>query len=196
VTNIRPLGLARRSSGTPAPDRARGQGLVEFALVLPILALLLLAIIQFSFIFAAQIGVTNAVREAARIGAVTTPTTTDSQATTTAPIIYDRLTNTFNGLLKRNVFAFAEANIVTSGAVDTRVCYREAQDLTSGEYTIFVKVEGGYRHLIFIPLLGGLLDGIDGVSDGGLQIGTAEEMRVENDTLVSPSSPTISACYP
>jgi len=50
---------------------------VEFALVLPILALLLLAIIQFSFIFAAQIGVTNAVREAARIAAVTTPTTTN-----------------------------------------------------------------------------------------------------------------------
>lgn len=165
---------------------------MEFALVLPILALLLLAIIQFSFIFAAQIGVTNAVREAARIGAVTTPTTTDSQATTNAPRIYTRLTDATNGLLKRNVFAFDGANIVTSGAVATQVCYREA--FASGEYTVFVKVEAGYRHPIFIPLLGGLLDGIDGVPDDGLQIGAAEEMRVENDTLVS--SPAVSACYP
>ena len=164
---------------------------MEFALVLPILALLLLATIQLSFIFAAQIGVTNAVREAARIGAVTTPTTTNSQAITTAPKIYDRLTNIADGLLKRNVFAFDGANIVTSGVADTQVCYREA--LVSGEYTVFVKVEAGYRHPIFIPLLGGLLDGIDGVPDDGLRIGVAEEMRVENDTLMS--SPGISACY-
>ncbi len=166
---------------------------MEFALVLPILGLILLAIIQFSFIFAAQIGVTNAVREAARIGAVTTPTTTDSQAEAIAPIIYTRLTNTTNGLLKKNVFAFNVANIVTSGAVDTQVCYREAFDSASGEYTVFVKVEAGYRHPLFIPLLGGLLDGIDGVPDDGLRIGAAEEMRVENDTLVS--SPAVAACY-
>lgn len=171
--------------------RSRGQGLVEFAMIVPILALILLAIIQFSFIFAAQIGVTNAVREAARIGAVTTPTANNSQATATATEIYARLTNTTNGLLKRNVFAFNVANIVTSGAVDTQVCYREVG--ASSEYTVFVKVEAGYRHPIFIPLLGGLLDGIDGVPDGGLRIGAAEEMRVENDTLVS--SPLVSACF-
>jgi len=185
-----------RPSGPRAPSpgaHPKGQALVEFALVLPILALLLLAIIQFSFIFAAQIGVTNAVREAARIAAVTTPTTTNSQATTTALNIYTRLTDTTNGLLKRNVFAFDGANIVTSGAVDTQVCYREAFDVPSGEYTVFVKVEGGYRHQIFIPLLDGLLDGIDGVPDDGLRVGAAEEMRVENDTLVS--SPAVSACW-
>lgn len=172
--------------------RSRGQGLVEFALIVPILALILLAIIQFSFIFAAQIGVTNAVREAARIGAVTTPTTTNLQAGITAPEIYDRLTNTSNGLLKRNVFVFNVANIVTSGPSDTQVCYREANS-GLGEYTVFVKVEAGYRHPIFIPLLGVLLDGIDGVPDGGLRIGAAEEMRVENDVLLSSSA--VSTCY-
>lgn len=166
---------------------------MEFALVLPILALLLLAIIQFSFILAAQIGVTNAVREAARIGAVTTPTTTNSQATTTAFNIYTRLTNTTNGLLAKNVFAFNVANIVTSGPVDTQVCYRKDPGSASGEYTVFVKVEAGYRHPLFIPLLGGLLDGIDGVPDDGLRIGAAEEMRVENDTL--GSLPAVAACH-
>ena len=164
---------------------------MEVALVLPILALLLLAIIQFASIFAAQIGVTNAVREAARIGAVTTPTTTEAQAATTAAKIYTRLTDATDGLLKRNVFAFAVANIVTSGSPNTEVCYRDS--LGSGGYSVFVKVEAEYRHPLFIPVLSGLLDGIDGVLDGGLRIGAAEEMRVENDMLAS--SPGVAACY-
>ena len=177
-----------------APHRARprGQALVEFAIVLPILALLLLGIIQFAFIFAAQIGVTNSVREAARIAAIS-PTTTNAQAMSGAQNVYLRLTNTTNGLLKQNVFAFSVANIVASPG--TRVCYSTAPAAAVGEFTVFVKVEATYRHPIFIPLLGALLDGIDGVSDGGLRIGTAEKMRVENQTLLS-DPPVNGVCYP
>jgi len=165
---------------------------VEFAIILPILAILLLGIIQFAFIFAAQIGVTNAVREAARIAAIT-PTVTDADATTRALDIYTRLTNPTDGLLKQNVFAFNSSNIVTSGVADTEVCYRDEPAAAAGQFTVFVKVEAGYRHPLFIPFLSGLLDGIDGVSDGGLRIGASEEMRVENEQL--PASPAISECY-
>ncbi len=178
-------------AGASFHARPKGQALVELAIVLPILALLLLGIIQFAFIFAAQIGVTNAVREAARIAAVS-PTTTNDQASLTAQNVYDRLTNNTNGLLKQNVFAFSGANIVAPPG--TQVCYRTESAAAVGEYTVFVKVEATYRHPIFIPLLGALLDGIDGVSDGGLQIGTAEEMRVENQTLLS--NPYFTACKP
>lgn len=48
----------------------KGQTLVEFALVLPVLLLLLLGIIQFGIIFSAHIAITNAAREGARIAAV------------------------------------------------------------------------------------------------------------------------------
>ena len=181
----------------PRRARPRGQALVEFAIVLPILALLLLGIIQFAFIFAAQIGVTNAAREAARIAAVS-PTADNTQAGTNAQNVYLRLTNTTNGLLKQNVFAFGSANIVRSTDIAavtgyTQVCYRDDAAAAAGEFTVFVKVQAVYRHPIFIPLLGALLDGIDGVSDGGLRIATAEKMRVENQTLLS--SPGVSACY-
>ncbi len=179
--------------GRSSRAHAKAQGLVEFAIVLPILALLILGIIQFSFIFAAQIGVTNAVREAARVAAITTPTATDPQAAIAGPLIYARLTNTTNGLLKQNVFAFNSANIVTSGVADTQVCYRDTAAAADGEFTVFVKVEAGYRHPLFIPLLSGLLDGIDGVSDGGLRIGAAEEMRVENEPITS--APAVAECY-
>lgn len=48
----------------------RGQSLVEFAFILPLMLLLLLGIIQFGFIFNGQITVTGAAREGARLAAV------------------------------------------------------------------------------------------------------------------------------
>ncbi|MGE5691806.1 MAG: TadE/TadG family type IV pilus assembly protein [Pseudomonadota bacterium] len=48
----------------------RGQSLVEFALVLPALMLILLAIVQFGIVFKQYITLTDAVREGARKAAV------------------------------------------------------------------------------------------------------------------------------
>lgn len=52
------------------PEKARGQSLVEFALVLMPLMLILLGIIQFGFIFNAYVTMTNAAREGARLGTI------------------------------------------------------------------------------------------------------------------------------
>lgn len=62
----------RRTTGPrgPAVEHGLGQSLVEFALVLAPLLLLLLAIIQFGFIFNAYVTLTNAVREGARAGTI------------------------------------------------------------------------------------------------------------------------------
>ncbi len=49
--------------------RSNGQGLVEFALVLPMLLLLLLGVIEFGRLMVIYAGVTSASREAARYGA-------------------------------------------------------------------------------------------------------------------------------
>jgi Flp pilus assembly protein TadG len=51
-------------------QRERGQGLVEFVLVLPIFLLLVFAIIDFGMGFHAWLTVTNSAREGARVGAV------------------------------------------------------------------------------------------------------------------------------
>lgn len=48
----------------------RGQSLVEFAMVLPLLLLVLFAIIDFGRIYQGHVTLTNAVREGARLGAV------------------------------------------------------------------------------------------------------------------------------
>lgn len=65
--------VPRRSAAAidAAPSRpARGQSLVEFALVLMPLFIILLGIIQFGFIFNAYVTMTNASREGARLGTV------------------------------------------------------------------------------------------------------------------------------
>ncbi|MCK4316567.1 MAG: thrombospondin type 3 repeat-containing protein, partial [Anaerolineae bacterium] len=49
---------------------SRGQGLVEFALILPLLLLLMLGIIEFGYVFAAYSGLFNAAREGTRYGVV------------------------------------------------------------------------------------------------------------------------------
>jgi uncharacterized repeat protein (TIGR01451 family) len=52
--------------------RSRGQGFVEFALILPFLLLLMLGIVEFGYVFAAYSGLFNAAREGVRYG-VTNP---------------------------------------------------------------------------------------------------------------------------
>ncbi|MBI9014462.1 MAG: pilus assembly protein [Clostridiales bacterium] len=48
----------------------KGQSLVEFALVVPLVILILMAIIEFGFMFNAYITISNASREGARLGAL------------------------------------------------------------------------------------------------------------------------------
>jgi len=60
----------RRQPFEVGESGAQGQSLVEFALMMPILFFILLGIIQFGFIFNTYVTMTNAAREAARIGTI------------------------------------------------------------------------------------------------------------------------------
>lgn len=55
-------------------DSELGQAIVEFALVLPILVVLLFGIIEFGRLLSTVSAVTSAAREGARVAAVTSPT--------------------------------------------------------------------------------------------------------------------------
>lgn len=56
---------------TSSPDRrrSRGQALVEFALIVPLFAIMLFGVIDFGLAFDASIAISNAAREGARLGA-------------------------------------------------------------------------------------------------------------------------------
>jgi len=170
-------------------NRLAGQALVEFALVAIPLVLILAGILQFGFVLGAQIGITNAVREAAR-NAAAASTMTGAQAATNGHAIYVQLTSS-TGLLAKNVQAYRTAALITSGSPITQVCYSTFTD-PSGSTQIKVKVEAYYKHPMFIPIVGAFLDGADGVSDNALRIGASEEIRVENPPSVTAPTLTTS----
>lgn len=65
----------------------RGAALVEFALVMPLLLLLVFGIMETGWLFAQQIEVRNAAREGARIAAVSAPDITEDDEFTNADVV-------------------------------------------------------------------------------------------------------------
>jgi Flp pilus assembly protein TadG len=65
-----PMRITALRRPTATHGRARGQSLVEFALVLMPLFLLILGVVQFGLIFNSYVTMTNAAREGARTGTI------------------------------------------------------------------------------------------------------------------------------
>ncbi len=72
------------ASPTPQHPSPRGQSLVEFALIAPLLVALIVGIIELGILFSVYVGLTNSAREGARAGAIyqagRTPTNGDAAA--------------------------------------------------------------------------------------------------------------------
>jgi hypothetical protein len=169
----------------------RGQSLAEFAIVVPILAILLMAILQIGFLLFTQVGLTNAAREAARnassipVAAATDITTTNATAAATA--YYNRLTDSSTvspGFLKRNVGGYSPSQLVSTGASRTSVCYYSFTD-PSGVPAVMARVHIEYKHPLFIPLISQVIDAFDGSNDGAYELGVTEEIKVGNAPLTA-----------
>lgn len=109
-----------------------GQALVEFALIVPILLFLIVAVIDFGWLFMAQIRVTNAAREAARYYAVhkDTGSTKDLVIATLTPIAkesigsldsYPDVNVTFPAGTKVSVYVSADVSTLTGFFFDPNV---------------------------------------------------------------------------
>ena len=163
--------------------------------MLPVLAVILLSILQFGILFSAQVGITNAVREAVR-NASAIPVATSAKALTAANLVYTRLTDPTTGLLKRNGSGYSVGALVTTGSPRTQVCYYSYTDATN-RISIMARVQVEYKHPLFIPLIGQILDGFDGATDQAYRLGTSEEIRVSNGQLSTtdiPNSPGPTSC--
>jgi hypothetical protein len=170
------IGRVRRANGES------GQALLELALVVPILVLLVLAIFQFAFVIESQMGLTNAVREAARRAAATTtaaPVWTGSgaslQAWVQGQLCGDTTPLCDGGLLPQNVQGFDGTKLwvdppnVTfcSYPVGSTTNYRVAVDVT-------------YKHPVFFGPLAFATDFVDGSQNGFWDLSASAEMRLEN----------------
>jgi Flp pilus assembly protein TadG len=182
----------RRSERQDASAKSnRGQALVEFALVAPIMVLILVGLVQFAFIFERQIGIENAVRDGARRGA--TYVTTAATASTNASAIWATVFGS-GGLMLTNVQGYDSASPPVH---NPQVCYRTGTD-AAGNPALYVKVSVGYSHPLFLPIITQILDGIDGTSDNALRVDTSSEFQVQED-FDTQTPPTIgggSLCFP
>jgi Flp pilus assembly protein TadG len=166
------------------PKRGRGQALVEFALVVPIMILIFGALVQFAFIFERQIGIENAVRDGAR-RAATYETVDATDAAVNGPFTWNLVFGS-GGLMLTNVQGYDGL-----AAVSPSVCYR-TQTSANGVSSVMVKVSVGYRHPLFLPLISQILDPLDGTTDGALRVDTSSEFQVQNDPTIATSA---DACY-
>ena len=154
------LGRVRRRSG------ARGQSLVEFALVLTPLFLILLGIIQFGFIFNSYITITNATREAAREGSIVLYDRTGTKASNDAARneqIRATVLNSLNLLSPTAPYFSTSGSWTQSGDTftngDLTITYALPADVvdsvTRQGQTVTVRVR--YHQDLLVPLVSALL---------------------------------------
>lgn len=156
----------QRASFVAARSEA-GQGLAELALITPILVLLILAIFQFAFVLESQMGLTNAVREAARRAAADpNPATTDVETQ-------------LNALLAANIQGFVAGNVSAEDVAISDYC-------VAGETSNRVTVTVAYDHPVFFPLLAYATDLMDGTPDGAWTLTASAQMRLETTQTPGP----------
>jgi Flp pilus assembly protein TadG len=158
---------------------SKGQALTEFALVAPLFFLLTFGVIQMGILFGGQIALTNTAREVARY-ASTVPAG-QSLATIQAQA---------NPILQRGIPAY------NGGASVTGVEYCSYENPTTAPtYSFKVIITITYGHTLFVPLVGGLIDGLDGNADNTYTTTAREEMKVETVPLKSrPPDPPYPDC--
>jgi hypothetical protein len=156
--------------------------LLELALVTPILVVLVMAIFQFAFVIESQMGLTNAVREAARRIAATEPvgqpvwTGAGSMTEWAQRQLCGDLTPPCDGgLLPQNVQAFDGTKLWTDPP-DVSFCSYSAAGITNYR----VQVDVRYKHPVFFGLMAFATDLVDGSPNGYWDIGASAQMRLEN----------------
>jgi len=138
----------------------RGASAVEFALVTPVLVVLVFGIIAFGIVLAQQLSISNAARQAARAGVV------DVSSQNTCGAIQTAIRNAAQTV---NLGAGAANNIFTSVVLhdasantDTTVCARQKTDYSGGAATkepcqgssvgSYITVKAEYTTSLIIPL--------------------------------------------
>ena len=62
------------------------------------------------------------------------------------------------------------------------------------KYYVVARVGVKYRHPLYVPIVGTILDGIDGSGDSSFTLTASEEMRVENPTNLGAPGATNYYC--
>ena len=150
----------------------KGAALVEFALVLPMLLLILFGIIEFSILLYDKAVITNASREAARAGIVYTVLRPDPEDSSTYTARVD--TNT-EDIIQVGT-DYCQDYLITLGGGDDSLSVVPSSPCENADDDLIVNVSYDYNFLIFPDILAGFFGG-DG--DGDITLTAQTVMRCE-----------------
>jgi len=154
--------------------------MVEFALVAPIFFLLLFSIIQFGILFGGQNGLVASARELARYAAPYRVKTFTDASNVCAD---SRLRTQIDTFMKQSIPGYGPTNVRSR-----TITYSWGAN-ANGTYYVELTVKVVYDHPLYVPLVGGLIDGFDPYpGDGKFTLDATESMRIENDDLTSTFS--------
>ncbi len=168
--------------------------MTEFALVAPIFFLLVFSIIELGILFGGQNGLVASTRELARYAApFRVATAADAIAVCNNKANADHgLTQQLSAVMRRSIPGYSAANSVINdprpfASADRTIRYSWHAN-PDGTYYVELQVHVTYHYPLHVPLVGGLLDGFDGTSDGKFKLDATEHMRIENLGLTSTFS--------
>lgn len=153
----------------------------------PIFFMLVFGVIQVGLVMAAQNGLVDGVRSAAR-RAATYRINEGSFDGTVFPSICSTIEAELDERLADRVIGYAP------GRVTRQITYQWEQNPSTGDYFLVAQVDATYANPLYVPLISFFLDGADGTNDGSLSLDASEQMRVENPSLDTPTSLTAQAC--
>ena len=156
-------------------------------MVAPIFFLLVFGVIQIGLVMAAQNGLVDGVRDAAR-RAATYRINEESFDITVFPTICSTVEGELDDRLANRVIGYVAANVTS------QVTYEWKQNPSTGEYFLVARVDASYDNPLYVPLISNFIDGSDGSNDGVLTLKASEQMRVENPSLDTPVSLSAQAC--
>jgi Flp pilus assembly protein TadG len=161
----------------PSGDRPRssGQAMVEFALIAPIFFLLLFSIIQFGILFGGQNGLVASARELARYAAPYRVQTFTDASNVCAD---GRLRTQIDTFMRQSIPGYSPTNVKSR-----TITYSWGPNADPATHYVEINVRIVYNYPLYVPLVGGLVDGFDGTSDGKFTLDATETMRIENDDL-------------
>ena len=154
--------MFRRLDPARSRHRSRGQSLAEFAIVVPVLFLLLFGTIQFGLIFGANNGLINSVREAARFGSVCIGPIASCGASTQTYLTAQKIPG--------SVIAY-------KGTPVAKIEYQAYRDSsTPVMWNTRIRVSACVTSIVFFPLIGNVL----GLADASaFPLKSVETFRVE-----------------
>jgi Flp pilus assembly protein TadG len=148
----------KRGTGSSRRMRERGQSLLEFAFVVPIFLLVVMAVVDFGVGLKSWIQITNAAREAARYGAINCGLG-DIDGTPVADLVEDRAIDTATGL------------DLDPAKIDVVNC-------AAGNATESVTVTIDYDYKLISPL-GGMMSFLGGGIPSTIALSSTADMRIE-----------------